>query len=329
MKTRHNASRLIKRRRNAASLCFCKRGVNGFSPRSLGLLLTFVLLTFFVSGPPAALSDEFSNMPWGLLPKVSKLNDKQKSTLFEELNDEPDYGECKDTIVQCLKRTKPDENAVRVMNFCAYLLSIGVPPIYLRPTVRERAKFFNAEQHRFSFEETPVMGNEHAQITLVEFAEFKCPYCATMGPLLKRLVEESNGSVRLLFKHFPLKKHPGSVLASEAAQAAYRQGKFWEMYELLFKNMENQDMEHFLQWAHELGLDPEKFKKDMEDPKVRQIIERDTMEGVRANLQATPTLFINGRLYHLRHDDYFLKDVIDEEAERLKIKPPYEDWAYR
>jgi thiol-disulfide isomerase/thioredoxin len=292
-------------------------------------LLAFLLLAVFVTGSRAASSDEFSKLPWPLLPKVSKLDDDQKSVLFEELKDEPNYGECKDTIVQCLQRTKPDETAVRMMNFCAYLLSIGVPPMYLRPTVRERAKFVSAPQHVFAFEETPIMGNEHAPITIVEFAEFECPYCAAMGPLLKKLVEESNGTVRLLFKHFPLKRHAGSVLASKAAQAAYRQGKFWDMYELLFKNMKNQDMEHFLKWAGELGLDLEKFKRDMEDPKLLQIIERDTIEGVRANLQATPTLFIDGRLYHLRHDEYFLRDVIDEEAERLNIKPPYKDWAYR
>jgi protein-disulfide isomerase len=299
-----------------------------FVPRFFGPLLTFLLLVVFVTGSQAASLDEFSKLPWPLLPKVSKLSDNQRSALFEELKDEPNYGECKETIMQCLQRTKPDETAVRMMNFCAYLLSIGVPPVYMRPTVRERAKLARAQQHLFTFEETPIMGNERAQITLVEFAEFKCPYCVTMGPLLKKLVEESNGSVRLLFKHFPLKKHAGSALASKAAQAAYRQGKFWEMDELLFKNMGNQEMQDLLRYAEELGLDIEKFKRDIEDPKLLQIIERDTMEGMRANLQGTPTLFINGRLYHLRHDEYFLKDVINEEAERLKIKPPYKEWAY-
>jgi thiol-disulfide isomerase/thioredoxin len=329
MKALQNFSQRVGRVCNATIPPLPRKRVGGFNPLFLGPLLAFLLVIVSISESRAGVTDDFSRLPWPLLPKVSSLSNNQRTALFDELKNELGYGECKDTIIQCLERTKPDAISVRVMNFAAYLLSIGVPPIYLRPTVRERAKFFNAEQHRFSFEETPVMGNERAQITIVEFAEFKCPYCATMFPLLKRLVEESNGSVRVLFKHFPLKKHAGSVLASEAAQAAYRQGKFWEMYELLFKNMENQDMEHFLKWARELGLDMEKFKRDMDDPKLLQIIERDTMEGVKANLRATPTLFINGRLYHLRHDEYFLKDVIDEEAERINIKPPYEEWAYR
>jgi predicted DsbA family dithiol-disulfide isomerase len=291
-------------------------------------LAVLFFLAVLVTGSEAASSDALSKLPWPLLPKVSKLNNDQRAALFEELKEELNYGECKETIMNCLQRTKPDETAVRMMNFCAHLLSIGVPPIYLRPTVKERAKFASAQQQLFTFEETPIMGNERAQITLVEFAEFKCPYCVTMGPLLKKLVEESNGSVRLLFKHFPLKKHAGSALASKASQAAYRQGKFWEMYGLLFKNMEHQTMEDLLRYAQELGLEVEKFNRDIEDPNLAQIVERDILEGVRANLQGTPTLFFNGRFYHLRHDEYFLKDVINEEAERLKIKPPYKEWAY-
>ncbi len=298
--------------------------------KTLHPLTLLLVLVVFVTGSEAASSEVNSRIPLSLLPKLSYLAEDQKATLFEELKDEPNYGECKDTIMHCLEKTKPDETAVRMMNFCAYLLSIGVPPRFLKLTVKERAKFANAQPHVFTFDETPMLGNERAPITIVEFAEFKCPYCVTMGPLLKKLVEESNGSVKLFFKHFPLKiKHPGSVLASQAAQAAYRQGKFWEMYGLLFKNMENQKMEDLLRYAQELGLDVEKFKRDMEDPKLLQVIERDAMEGVRANLQGTPTIFIDGKLYHLRHDEYFLKDVIDEEAENLKIKPPYKEWAYR
>jgi len=295
----------------------------------LGPLLAFFSLAVFVTASEAGSPDGLPKLPWPLLPKVSKLNGNQRAALFDALKLEPGYGECKDTIFTCLQRTKPDETAVRITNFCAYLLSIGVPPVYLGPTIRERAKLATAQQHLFAFEETPIMGNERAPITIVEFAEFKCPYCVTMGPLLKKLVEESNGSVRLLFKHFPLKqKHPGSALASKASQAAYRQGKFWEMYEMLFKNMEKQNPEDLLKYAEELGLDIEKFKRDMEDPQLAQVVERDYIEGVRANVQGTPTMFINGRLYHLRHDEYFLKDVINEEAERLKIKPPYKEWAY-
>jgi protein-disulfide isomerase len=75
-------------------------------------------------------------------------------------------------------------------------------------------------------------------------------------------------------------------------------------------------------------MDADRFKTDLEDPKIEELIERDKMEGVRAKVVGTPTLFINGKMYHLRHDEDFLKDLISEEAERLGLEPPYQDWAY-
>ena len=293
-----------------------------------GLALLFLLLAGLVTGVGAASPDDLSDLPWPLLPKVSKLNKPQRTALFDALKQEPNYGACKDTLLNCLRKKNPDKTAVRLTNFCAHLMSIGVPPVYYSGLLQERARFANAPVEHFSFEETPVMGNERAPITIVEFAEFKCHYCVTMGPILKNLVEESNGTVRVLYKHFPLKSHPGAALASKASQAAYRQGRFWEMYELLYSNLGHQEMEDLLRYAEELGMDVERFKRDMEDPQLVQVIERDKMEGLKANLKGTPTLFINGKMYHLRHEEYFLKDVINEEAERINIKPPYKDWAY-
>jgi predicted DsbA family dithiol-disulfide isomerase len=291
--------------------------------------LCLLWLALLVSGSEAASEDDYSRINSSLLPWVSKLPDAQRAGLFGVLKNEPNYGTCKDSIVHCLLNPKPDETAVRITNFCAYLVSKGVPPAVLVGFIREKAKFASAQGlQSFTFENTPVMGNEHAPITIVEFAEFECSYCASLAPILEKLVEESNGSVRLLFKHFPLKSHPGSILASKAAQAAYRQGKFWEMYDFLFANLENQTMEDILKDAREIGLDLEKFKRDLEDKKLLEHIETDKMEGVRAKVTGTPTLFIDGKFYNFRHDEDFLKDTINEEAERLKIKPPYKEWAY-
>jgi len=75
-------------------------------------------------------------------------------------------------------------------------------------------------------------------------------------------------------------------------------------------------------------MDVERFKKDLEDPRIEELIERDKMEGVRAKVTGTPTLFINGKMYNLRYLEEFLKDLINEEAERLGLEPPYQDWVY-
>ncbi len=283
---------------------------------------------WFVCSPVSAFSESSPSVPWALLPRVTALDESRKSELMDVLKSEPNYGKCKGTMFQCLVAEKPDKTAVRFANFGAYLVSKGVPARSLGFLAKERAKFMSQATAPFTYTDSPSLGNEKAKIIISDFAEFKCTHCVALSPLLKRLVDDSNGMVRLFFKHFPLKNHSGSFFSSRAAQAAHRQGKFWEMYDLLYKDFSKQSMEGVLEYARILGMDADQFKKDLEDIKIEALIERDKMEGVRAKVTGTPTLFINGKMYHLRHDEDFLKDLISEEAERLGLEAPYQDWAY-
>jgi thiol-disulfide isomerase/thioredoxin len=291
------------------------------------LLVSIAALMLFQG--KALFAGENKPLPWHLLPRIARLGGSQQAAFLEVLRSEQNYGDCKESLYDCLTKEKPDPTAVRVANFGAYVISKGVPPRNLWRFISDRATFAGQEiTGTFSFEETPTMGNPGAKIILIEFASFKCPYCVAFGSKLKKLVEESGGQVRLYLKHFPSKTQPGSALASRAAQAAHRQGKFWEMYDRLFSDMNRQGMEDLILHASEIALDVERFKRDLEDPTLISIIERDVMEGMRADVKGTPTLFINGKIYHLIHDDALLKDIINEEAERLGIYPPYEEWRY-
>ena len=284
---------------------------------------------WFMGSASAAFSQNSPSVPWALLPRVTALDDNRKTQLLDVLKSEPNYGKCRGTMFQCLVAEKPDKTAVRFANFGAYLVGKGVPANSLGFLAKERAKFIGqAPVNAFTYSDSPSLGSEKAKIILTDFAEFKCTYCVALSPVLKRLVDDSNGRVRLFFKHFPLKTHPGTFFSSRAAQAAHRQGKFWEMYELLYKDFSKQNMEEVVEYARNLGMDVDRFKADLEDPKIEDLIERDKMEGVRAKVTGTPTLFINGKMYVLRHDEDFLKDLISEEAERLGLEPPYQDWAY-
>lgn len=297
--------------------------------RNVHKLSWLFLAILLVLEGEAFCGQEQKSIPWNLLPRVAELGENQRAAYFDVLKSEQNYGACKESVYDCLNGGNPDRTAVRIANFGAYLVSKGVPPRNLGRLVYDRATFAGLGIiNTFNYEETPSMGNPRAQITLTEFAEFKCPYCVTISPLLKKLVAESGGKVRLLFKHFPLKSHQGSLLVSQASQAAHRQGKFWMMYDRLFSDMNKQSMEDLLRYAAEIGLDLERFKRDLEDPTLTGIIERDKLEGVKADVRGTPTLFINGKIYIFPHDEAFLKDIINEEAERLMIAPPYKDWAY-
>jgi len=289
----------------------------------------FFLAVFVLFESNVFSGNENKPLPWKALPRIAQLGENQRAAYLDVLKSELSYGACKESVYDCLTGDKADQAAVRIANFGAYLVSKGVPPRNLGLLIYERAAFAGLEESSaFTIMESPSKGNPGAKIVITEFAEFKCPYCVTLSPLLEKLVKESNGQVRLFFKHFPLKSHQGSLLASQAAQAAHRQGKFWEMYDRLFTDMNRQSMENLLRYAAEIGLDVERFKRDLEDPALIGIIERDKQEGVKANVRGTPTLFINGKIYHFRHDEAFLKDIINEEAERLGLAPPYNDWRY-
>lgn len=295
--------------------------------KNLGIIFTVLLL--LVWRPDTAVSADSASLPWALLPRVEALDEGRKNELLDFLKTEPNYGQCKGTVFECLSGKKPDKTAVRFANFGAYVVSKGVPAQSLGVLTRERARFiYEPRPQTFTYTDSPSLGNPEAKITLTEFAEFKCTYCVALSPVLKKLVADSNGMVRLLFKHFPLKNHPGTLFSSRAAQAAHRQGKFWAMSDLLYKDFNKQDMEDVLEYARALGMDVEGYKKDLEDPKVGELLERDKREGVRAKVVGTPTLFINGKIYTLRHDEDFFKDLINEDAERLGLEPPYQDWVY-
>jgi len=293
--------------------------------QALWLLITALML---FQGK-ALFAEENKPLPWNLLPRLAELGENQQAAFLDVLKSEQNYGKCKESVYDCLTMKNPDQTAVRITNFGAYLVSKGIPPRSLGRLVYDRATFAGLGTiNTFNYKESPSMGDLEAKITITEFAEFKCLYCLALSPVLKTLVEESKGNVRFFFKHFPLKSHHGSALASQAAQAAYRQGKFWDMYDRLFSDMNRQGMEDLIRHASALGLDVERFKRDLEDPSLIGIIERDKMEGVSANVNGVPTLFINGKIYRFRHDEAFLKDMINEEAERLGITPPYQEWRY-
>ncbi|GAB4288524.1 MAG: hypothetical protein Kow0090_00860 [Myxococcota bacterium] len=288
-------------------------------------IVALLILSLFPQSVPA---DKGIKFPWELLPKAKGLNESQKKTLIEEVfKKEFSYGKCPDTIYKCLLESSNDNIAIRLANFSAFLLSKGAPPKAISLVIKERGKLANpVKTFQFNLTDSPIYGNKEAKITLVEFAEFKCPYCQEIAPELKKLIDDSGGLVRQVFKHFPLKSHSGTVLSSRAAQSAHRQGKFWEMYELLYRDREKQELEQIMSYAMELGLDLDKFKKDMEDEALVKLIERDKIEGIKAGVDGTPTFFINGKHYNLRSDEAFLKDIINEEAEGMGLPPPFKEW---
>lgn len=140
-----------------------------------------------------------------------------------------------------------------------------------------------------------VRGAEDAPITIYEFSSFQCPFCKRGAETVRQVMSAYPGQVRLVYKSYPLPMHAYAEAANRAALAAGRQGKFWEMYDLIYENQERLKEEGiFEELAEKAGVDLAQFRKDLEDPAIQAQVDREQAEGARLHVRGTPTFFING-----------------------------------
>jgi protein-disulfide isomerase len=139
----------------------------------------------------------------------------------------------------------------------------------------------------------PSFGPENAQVTIVEFSDFQCPYCAQASETVKRIRDTYGDKVRFVFRQFPLSFHQNARVAAEAALAAHAQGKFWAYHDRLFAHQSALDRKSLENYAQELGLDLASFKKGLDDKTFDGQIESDIELGRTAKVDGTPTMFIN------------------------------------
>ncbi len=141
-----------------------------------------------------------------------------------------------------------------------------------------------------------ALGPANARVTIVVFSDYQCPFCKQLFPVLRAALKDNPKDVRLVVKSFPLPSHKFAQSAAVAALAALKQGKFWEYHDQLFENMSSLSDEKVLQIATGLGLDLEKFRRDLKDEDLKKDIVRDVAEGNGAHVTGTPTVFVNGKL---------------------------------
>lgn len=156
-----------------------------------------------------------------------------------------------------------------------------------------------------------IRGDFDAPITLVEFSDFECPFCARHLPTLNRLLNEYDGKVRLVYKHFPLGFHPNAQKAAEASECAGEQGKFWEYHDKLFENYQDYGLDNFKQWAKDLRLNSAKFNDCLDSGKYAQKVKKDAQEGAQKGVNGTPATFVNGQLVSGAVPYEAFKQIID------------------
>ena len=144
-------------------------------------------------------------------------------------------------------------------------------------------------------------GAATAAVTLEEFGDYQCPPCGALHPGLKKIESEYGARVRFVFRHYPLVSiHKRALQAARAAEAAALQDRFWEMHDRLYETQDEwvEDCDargRFIAYARELGMDTSRFARDMDSPEMIGRVLLDQRRGDSAGVDATPTLFLNGR----------------------------------
>ncbi len=171
-----------------------------------------------------------------------------------------------------------------------------------------------------SADDDPSLGKDNAKVTIIEFSDFQCPFCArfreqTLDQIKKEYID--TGKVRFVYRDFPLTSiHPMAQKSAEATECADDQKKYWEMHDLLFNKQDEWStagVSKLKDYAKELGLDTDEFNKCLDDGKYENEVKKDEQDGATAGVQGTPAFFVNGKLLSGAQPFEAFKAAIDAE----------------
>lgn len=173
----------------------------------------------------------------------------------------------------------------------------------------------------------PTKGPDNAPVTIAEFADFQCPFCARVTPTLQKIEQVYKGQVRIVWKHLPLSMHAHAVEAARAAEAARNQGKFWEYHDLLFENQKELEADALKKYASDLQLDLPRLEKDMAASDLQKKIDTDIRLADTLEINVTPSFFINGRYVRGAQPYEVFEKIINEELTKKGLPTPPKDAA--
>ena len=170
--------------------------------------------------------------------------------------------------------------------------------------------------------DSPAIGPKDAPVTIIEFSDFQCPFCAAGAMTMHKVVLAYGDKVRFVFKNKPLPSHDKAALAAQAAAAAHEQGKFWEMHDLIFANQDKLDRKTFDEYARVIGLDQERFRRALDEGKFADIIAKDAAVADDLGVKGVPSFVINGRFVQGSRPYESFAAIIDEELAKAKSPAP-------
>jgi protein-disulfide isomerase len=159
--------------------------------------------------------------------------------------------------------------------------------------------------------EDHVRGSLDAPVVITEFADFECPFCGAAYPVLEAIRQKYGDRVAFVFRHYPLEMHPHALAAAEAAEAAASVGKFWEMYDQLYRHQAALENAKLRAYGEAIGVKGEAIVGAIERGKYRERIAKDERSGEESSIEGTPSFFINGFAYDNEASVAALSEAID------------------
>ncbi len=289
--------------------------------RRASLALPVVLLVAAL-GLPRHAPAEAAAIRWdrvvGATPSRMSAAQRERATTI--LRREFCYYGCSRTIARCLEQDPPSRTAQRLAGYVVRQVLEDRTDDEIREGIQQRGLSAHPLQlATIDLAGAACLGPESAPVTIVEYADFECPFCRVVSPILHRLVDQMRGSVRVCYEHFPVRGHSRALATSMAALAAGRQGRFWQMHDELYRSAPRLSEADIVACARRAGVpDMDRWQRDREDAAFRSLIEADKLEGLRNGVRGTPTIFINRKEYLGRKNEAELRDRIEEELDLLQ-----------
>ena len=231
--------------------------------------------------------------------QVKDPTEDQMKVYYEGLGTEQPFDEVRGQIlahIRELRMTKARAEYMKTLKSQAHVVTHLMPPA--------------AE---VSLDDTPVWGPRNAPVTVVEFADYECPYCQQIYPEIKKLEKEFEGKISFAFKDCPLPMHSHAMKAAEAANCAGSQGKYWEYHDVLFGSGNKLEVGQLKENARHLGLDTARFDQCLDSGAEAKKVAKGLTEAKTLGITGTPSFFINGHFYSGTMKYEALREVVEQE----------------
>lgn len=226
---------------------------------------------------------------------------------------------CDGTIVECLAKKPVCPLAVRLANDVCRRAAAGQSQQDIERELARRATSAMSPKVSIDVSTAVVAGDANAPVEIVAYLCGRCPYCAKLTPQLYESVTSGKlkGKAKLIVRPFPVRSHKHSTVLAKAMLAAARMGQFWPYLLHLYAHFDRFDPDKLVECAAKAGLEPDGFRKLLDDPEIERSLVASKKEGVRNSVDATPTLFVNRRKYEAELSLVAIEDFV---AERLEAR---------